>query len=240
MKRPIRILLCCALLMSLTEELHAQDTLPSFSAIIRSGKVIISWTNPYDSIVQISIQRSPDSLRGYKTIITIPDPKTTVNGYLDRSAPDTAQFYRMYVQLQRGHYFQTKPKRPFRDTTRTFKFELARNERSGIRYITGLPAEDTGKLQMQLPTNLFKPSVFVYTNPEGNVEMAFPDIEKQTYRIQFLLPDGGPFFQVKNVKEQRLVLDRSNFLRSGWFEFEVYENEKLREKGKLFIPKQRR
>jgi hypothetical protein len=70
--------------------------------------------------------------------------------------------------------------------------------------------------------------------------MAFPDIEKQTYRIQFLLPDGGPFFQVKNVKEQRLVLDRSNFLRSGWFEFEVYENEKLREKGKLFIPKQRR
>ena len=62
-----------------------QDTLPDFSAVIRRGnKVLISWSNPYGGrIRQLSIQRSGDSLRAFKTIMTIPDPTVLQNGFLD-------------------------------------------------------------------------------------------------------------------------------------------------------------
>jgi hypothetical protein len=84
---------------------HAQDTLPRFTVKNRFGKIIISWVNPYDSMIQLNIQRSSDSLRNFKTILSVPDPSAVTNGYLDTKAPDTKQFYRLYVQRGGG---QTK------------------------------------------------------------------------------------------------------------------------------------
>ena len=68
-----RILFISFTLLALTAQ--AQKVLPDFSATTRgSGKTIISWTNAYPVVNQISIQRSFDSLRNYKTILTVPDP----------------------------------------------------------------------------------------------------------------------------------------------------------------------
>jgi hypothetical protein len=44
-------------------------------ARIRSGKVIVSWVNPFKDVVLINIQRSTDSLRNFKTILTVADPE---------------------------------------------------------------------------------------------------------------------------------------------------------------------
>ena len=41
------------------------------------------------------------------------------------------------------------------------------------------------------------------------------------------------------MKDPFLIIDKVNFLRSGWFEFEVYEDERLRERKRIFIPKTR-
>ncbi|MBS1565305.1 MAG: hypothetical protein JST39_13005, partial [Bacteroidetes bacterium] len=50
----------------------AQDTLPRFTLLNKgNGRIIVSWTNPYkDKVHQLSIQRSTDSLRNFKTILT--------------------------------------------------------------------------------------------------------------------------------------------------------------------------
>ena len=234
--RPFGIILI-ALLSGLFTQ--GQDTLPEFSVKNRFGKVIISWTNPFDSLVQISVQRSPDSLKGFKTILTIPDATAITNGYLDSKTPNTTQFYKLYVQQQGGKYFFTKSQQPVIDSSRTVKYELASNKPTGIRFINGVPQTDSGKAKIPDMRNVFTPSLFVYTNPEGNVVVALPEQKIKAYSLKFYLPDGTPVFQMSQVKETMLTLDKSNFQRAGWFNFELYENDVLKEKSKLFIPKDR-
>jgi hypothetical protein len=77
---------------------QSQDTLPSFRAVIRSGKVVLSWVNLSSRVIQLTIQRSYDSLQGFKSIAPMPDPSLTENGFMDMRAPDTRQYYRIYVQ----------------------------------------------------------------------------------------------------------------------------------------------
>jgi hypothetical protein len=230
-------LLTCLLVSCHTA--RSQDTLPSFSAIIRSGKVIVSWVNPYDDIVQITVQRSGDSLQGFRSILTIPDPKTPVNGYLDATAPDTRQFYRLYVQRSGGRFYLTKSRRPFVDSSRTVRFELAKNSKSGIRFTDGMSVEDSIRLGISQPLNLYKPSEFVFSDEDGNVSLAFPEAGRKKYRIQFLMPDGKPYFTVNHPKEPLLTLDKANFQKSGWYEFDVYEDETFKERNKVFIPRNR-
>jgi hypothetical protein len=247
MKRFIRFITACCFLVVVVHPVTAQDTLPSFSAVIRSGKVIISWANPYDSVVQISIQRSVDSLRGFRTIITLPDPTPSVNGYLDSKAPDTLQFYRLYIQLQRGKFFQTKSLRPRADTARTVKVELAAKQRSGFQFIKDepLPAgiepktKDSVKTTPKPQKYVWVPSAYVYTNKEGNIVLALPEAEKKQFRVQFYQPDGKPFFEVSRVTERMILLDKTNFHRAGWYDFELFENEKLKEKNKVQVLKVR-
>lgn len=96
----------------------AQDTLPQFSVINKgNGRIIISWVNPYlDTIRQLSIQRSFDSLKSFKSILTLPDPTVPQNGYVDAQAPSSAMFYRLYILLDNGRYLFSKSKRPAPDT----------------------------------------------------------------------------------------------------------------------------
>ncbi|MGL6269866.1 MAG: hypothetical protein ACRC2O_18180 [Chitinophagaceae bacterium] len=218
---------------------QGQDTLPAFTVKNRFGKVIVSWTNLNDSLVQISVQRSADSLKGFKTILTIPDPKAITNGFLDTKAPNTTQYYKLYVQQPGGKFFFTKSQKPVVDSSRTVKYELAGNKPTGIKFVNGVPQTDSSKAKVPDLKNVFTPSIFVYTNPEGNVVIALPEQKIRAYSLKFYLPDGTQIFQMSQVKETFLTLDKSNFQRSGWFNFELYENNILKEKSKLFIPKDR-
>ena len=102
-----------ALFLSISYLSYSQDTLPRFTL---SGKPnnrnVISWTNPFRSISQIGIQRSPDSTRNFKTILTVPDPLVKQNGFADTKAPAPNMFYRLFIVLDSGKYFFTNAKRP--------------------------------------------------------------------------------------------------------------------------------
>jgi hypothetical protein len=254
----------------------AQSALPDFNATIRAGKVIISWYNGLDSVIQISIQRSPDSLKGFKTIITLPDPTAVTNGYLDNKAPNTTQFYKLYVQQSRGRYFVTKAFKPVLDTARIVKtapvsdpvkspaarpsrppaqgnapglsstdsntsgnMKLAAANPTGFRLINGKNVVDSARVGVPDLSNAFTPSVFVYTNKEGNVVIALPESRSSVFSIKFYRDSGEPVFTLNKIKEPLLTLDKSNFFHSGWFRFELYENDRLREKYKFYLPKER-
>lgn len=242
MPRPSNLIPALALtawmLMSAVDA-RGQDTLPSFSAVIRSGKVIVSWVNPYENVVQITVQRSTDSLQGFRSVTTIPDPRTPVNGYLDAKVPDTKQFYRLYVQLPAGKFYLTRSKRPVVDSSRSVRFELARNTRTGIRFTDGRSVEDSIVLGAEGDRNLYRPSERVFSNADGDVTLSFPDAGRKQYRIRFLLADGSTLLTVSNPKEPMLTLDKANFQRSGWYEFEVFENDAFLERNKVYIPRSR-
>ena len=96
--------------------INAQDTLPQFSVKdIGKERYVISWVNNYPYTAQITIQRSFDSIRGYKSILTVPDPNAKQNGYADSKAINDHMFYRLYIQLENGRFLFTAAKQPSRE-----------------------------------------------------------------------------------------------------------------------------
>lgn len=280
----------------------AQDTLPKFSVSTRDKKkFLISWANNYPITTQISIQRSEDSTKNFKSILTVPDPRVPQNGFVDAKAPKDSMFYRLFIVLDSGKYIFTRAKRPVLDTTRAIaeqkleknpaekrvvvasnvdekeakaikekilgtkkeeakpepeKFFVVKRRDSLIAQISQKDFKrfrdsvvsktkdtlvfndvDTLTIKPFIPKVVYKPSMFVFTEKDGNVTISLPEVAKKHYSIRFFDDDLTPLFEVKKVKQPLLTLDKSNFLHAGWFRFELYEDDKLKEKHKFFIPK---
>jgi hypothetical protein len=97
----------------LSQFINAQDSLPDFSVINKgNNRVVISWNNPYKLTRQISIQRSPDSLTNFKSIVTVPDPMNRQNGFMDTKAPTDKMFYRLYILIDGSNFIFSKSKKP--------------------------------------------------------------------------------------------------------------------------------
>ena len=77
----------------------------------------------------------------------------------------------------------------------------------------------------------------VYTGKDNNIIIALPDAEKKKYSIKFFEDDGSPLFELKKITEPWLTLDKVNFLHAGLFNFEIYSDDILVEKHKVYIPK---
>jgi hypothetical protein len=44
-------------------------------------------------------------------------------------------------------------------------------------------------------------------------------------------------FELNNITEKALTLDKSNFIHSGWFRFELYNGDQLVERHRFYVPK---
>lgn len=303
-----KLLVVISLILSGLVQGLAQDTLPAFSALTRgNNKVIISWTNNYPVTTQISIQRSKDSTKNFKTILTVPDPKVLQNGFVDTKADTAFMFYRLFIVQDSGKYLFTKSKRPVLDTAPQASGEpLTENNDAGQRVVVAenvtpkeaaaiketikatvkeTPKEeipipvpekfitvkrrdsiisqvsekqfkmfrdsvvhktkdtiafasvDTIIIKPYIPPVVYKPSKYVYTEKDGNIAIVLPDAGHKKYAVKFFDEEQKPLFEIREVKESAVVLDKANFLRAGWFRFELYEDGKLMEKHKFFIPK---
>lgn len=293
------ILLICTLFTTS----HAQEVLPDFTVVTKGNKkIIISWTNNYPVVKQISIQRSKDSLRGFTSILSVADPTAQQNGIVDAKAPDEKQFYRLFIVQDSGKFVFSKSKRPLLDTSKVVVNKPQQNADNTPRVIitekvTPKQAEeikekletthtpvvkvpepekfffikkrdtlvatinqkelkkfrdsvvtktkdtiafaggDTILLKPFVPKEIFKPSKFVYTEKDGNIRVNVPGVPIHHYSIKFFDEKNNFIFDVTEVKEPIVLIDKVNFLRSGWYKFELYEDGKLKEKHKFFVPK---
>ncbi len=206
-----------------------QDTLPKFTVKNlgndRDGNpsIVISWVNRYDTLKQISIQTSHDSLKNYRTLISLTDPNAKMNGYADKRAPNDHMFYRLFVVRGNGEYFFTAVKKANLDTAGTV---------SSIESVVVKKHLETVKRPE------FTPSFYVYTNKDGYVYINLPDADKKKYRIKFYEDDNSFLFEVKNIRQTGLTLDKTNFFHSGWFNFELYNDEALVEKHRFYLGKE--
>jgi hypothetical protein len=264
--RYYRMKFCIAIILSLfLVNVYAQDTLPNFSVTDRGNKkILVSWTNTFPVVKQINIQRSYDSLLEFRTIASVPDPMNRQNGVVDAKAPYYRMFYRIFVQLENGKYFYTKSKRPgkggpsaagitepvpeenitivkLRDSLIYMNDVQLKRFRDSIVYRTkdtlNFRNGDTLTLRPFVARDIFRASQYVFTDRLGNVTIQLPDVEKVNYTIKFFEEDGTPVFELDKLKESPLILDKSNFIHTGWFKFELYANGALKEKHKLLITK---
>ena len=61
------------------------------------------------------------------------------------------------------------------------------------------------------------------------------DVKSNKYVIRFLTEDYKFLFEIKNPPEDYFILEKVNFTRSGWYQFEIYKNENLLEENKFYI-----
>ena len=256
-------------LISYSYTIQSQDTLPDFTVVNRNGKVILSWVNDFPVIKQLSIQRSADSLKGFKTILTLPDPSSVTNGFLDNNAPDVSSFYKLYILLDNGNYMFSTSQKPHKDlppvvkkeksginnnvsalpnaqdnkgaaktsaavtdgTSTSYQLQSAART-SGKKRSDGLPADTMNLVRPETYT----PSSFVFTNPDGDITIVLPTGKLHNFKIIFYDENGNILFQINDIKEHIFTLDKSNFMRAGWFRFELFEDGLLKEKNKVRVP----
>jgi hypothetical protein len=80
-------------------------------------------------------------------------------------------------------------------------------------------------------------SKYIYVEKFGNVVMNLPDAGEKKYSVKFLEENKTLLFEVKDIKSAYLVVDKTNFVHSGWFWFELYEDNELKEQNKIFLPR---
>ncbi len=82
---------------------------------------------------------------------------------------------------------------------------------------------------------VWRPSEYVFTNTRGYVTILLPQVKQHRYHIVFYEEDGAEIFSIKTIKEPELILDKTDFVHAGWFFFELYEDDKLKEKNKFLL-----
>lgn len=80
------------------------------------------------------------------------------------------------------------------------------------------------------------PSKRIFTDKEDNIVIKLPDIKKSSYLIKFFNEDYKQLFEVKNLQDDYIVIEKVNFIHAGWYIFEIYKNGLLFEENKFFIP----
>ncbi len=228
----------------------SQDTLPKFVAKnVGNNRIVISWTNTFQNIRQISIQRSTDSLINYKTILTVLDPSLPQNGYVDTKANTDRMFYRLYIMLDKGVYMFSNTKRPFKDSTIKTEpvtivppVKSTDSARSSVGDSLSIPITESPIRNKIQP---FAPSPYVHTLKDGYVQIILPDANtassakgEKKYSIKFFEQDNTFLFELKEIKNKNFKLDKTNFYHAGWFNFELYEDGKLLERHKFYLAKE--
>ncbi|RYG44823.1 MAG: hypothetical protein EOO01_18795 [Chitinophagaceae bacterium] len=219
--------------------LSAQDTLPKFSAKnIGNNRIVIGWVNKFENIKQIGIQRSFDSLKNYKTILTVADPTTPENGYVDTKASNDRMFYRLYILLDKGVFLFSDAKRAVLDTV-IRKDKPTRLQNGNFT----IPIIDSGNGRPVVTNNgpraeVWAPSKHVFTYKDGYIRINLPEDDTKKYSIKFFTAADEFLFELKDIKEKSFKIDKANFYKSGWFKFEMYENGELKEKNKFYLPKE--
>lgn len=209
---------------------QAQDTLPRFSVRnLGNNRFIIDWINPFPQVKQISIQRSHDSLQGYKTILSVADPNAVQNGYADTKSPNDHMYYRLFYVLDGAKFYFTEAKKPVWDTARRGR-EIVYTQKDPM----GAVKPNDPEIKKR---DMFLPSFYVYTNRDGYVFINLPDADRKKYTLKFFEDDDTFLFEIKNIKETALTLDKANFYHAGWFRFELYNDDKLVERHKFYLAK---
>jgi hypothetical protein len=82
---------------------------------------------------------------------------------------------------------------------------------------------------------VWRPSVYIFTAADGNIMIRLPEAGLKKYSITFLKEEGRPLFVVAPVKQAPMIIDKSSFLKSGWYYFELRDGEKVIERNKFLI-----
>jgi hypothetical protein len=231
-------------------------------------KVKVEWQNAYgDSIVQLNVQRSWDSVRNYRTIFVPLSPELPQNGYIDETAGYNGMYYRVFYVLADGSFYFTKAQKV--KTGSDFTNAISEEQASDKNFLVTIHDDDTVIAQLNYDgykrfrdsivnftrDTLYSltdadvliryynndiswmPSTRIFTNSDGYVQIYLADATQKNYRLRFYDEYHKLLFSIQHITQPQILLDKTDFMRSGWFYFELYEDNKVKERNKFYIPK---
>lgn len=83
----------------------------------------------------------------------------------------------------------------------------------------------------------FVPSKFIYANKDNNLVISLPDYDKVKFSLRFFDDKDKAIFEIKKITEPYLIVEKVNFLHTGWFHYSLYNDGILLEKYKFYIGK---
>ena len=226
-----------------------EDPLPALSAKNINNKIIISWLNRYAKpVTTLNIQRSYDSLKNYSTIGSVLSPQSIENGYVDPNPPYNKMYYRVFIAFEGGSYIITPPVRPVKDISQEPEQEKfpwiaeVRDSLPGIPFkfqsntIIKVPIfKDTALFPAKIPITY--PSFRIFTARDNNIVIHLQDAPFKKYLVKFFDENEKFLFQLTKLREEYLIIEKVNFVRPGWFRFEIFENGELIENNRFQIVK---
>jgi len=245
--------------------LSAQNTLPEITVKNLNEKIIVSWLNTYKKPIQnILIQRSFDSLKNYTTIGTVLNPQNTENGYPDNMPPYNKMYYRVTIIFEGGAYEIGKAFRPVKEIIDLPELDITAIPKSKQPVV--IPEEEASLSKSELAENIQQlnfdkqrnnkkdsisikviepkriietayPSNRIFTSKQNSIVIQIAEARFKKYTIKFYDENEQLALELKKIKEDYLILEKSNFGHAGWFRFEIFEDGKLFEKNKVFIAK---
>lgn len=75
----------------------------------------------------------------------------------------------------------------------------------------------------------------VFTDKKGYVNLRLPYPKFYRYIVRFFEPTGKLAFEITAPKEDWLILEKSNFLHAGSFDYEVWQDGVLHDKGRFSL-----
>jgi hypothetical protein len=114
-----------------------------------------------------------------------------------------------------------------------FRDSVLNRTRDTLVFIDG----DTVLIKPFIAAEVYKVSAYVYTGRYGNIHVSLPEAARRHYSVRFFDETNKLLFELAEIRDPALIVDKTNFHHAGWFRFELYDGDQLKEKNKLFIPK---
>jgi hypothetical protein len=100
-----------------------------------------------------------------------------------------------------------------------------------------LVGNDTILLKQYIAPVVYRTSIYVYPDKDGYIVLNLPEALTKKYDLIVKEENDEPVLEIKQVKATYLTLDKADFYHGGWYNFELWENGKLKEKNKFYLAK---
>jgi hypothetical protein len=222
-----------AVFLILSNLVFAQERpLPFIQVKNLNNKIIVSWINDYTKpITALNIQRSYDSLQNFNTIGSVLSPQSRENGFADVNFPYNKMYYRVNISFEGGSYIITTPARPVKEND-------GKDNISSEKYPWLVSDKDSGIVFPPTKPGITYPSSTIFTAKDNNIIIHLENATIKKYTVKFFDEAEKFIFELSKLKEEYLIIEKVNFVHTGWFRFELYENGLLIENNKFQILKE--
>lgn len=192
-----------------------QPALPHFAIqSTKQNNIKLSWRNPHRNCIQLLIQRSLDNQKTFTTIRSATHPDMPENDFIDKKIPpNKIPYYRISYTMRGGK------------TIFTAALSL-HDKNTGSAHV---PEEPKKQIVTATKTS------YLTISSKGYVVIHLPDAANHRYHLIIYDTEGGSLFDIPDIKQSSLILEKGNFFRAGCFTYTLLKDDQPIEKSKFCL-----